>query len=166
MHISLYYEILRSQHIHKSMLLRGVKFGAAALDRTDIQSTKGRASQSGRSYSGGSMKANLGSSRGRGIAHNGESRPNPFAPHIDLSSVSPAAFARLQSYHPPPAAGAQMSSSFNSESFRQGPPPQTPFWGQAHISSTRSRGYMPPGQTYVQEQRPLNRGPYKYNHPK
>lgn len=42
----------KSNHIHKSMLLRGIKFPPPALNAADIEATKGRAARSGRSNGG------------------------------------------------------------------------------------------------------------------
>src|SRR5690242_7527071 len=52
----------KSKHIHKSMLLRGVKFNAPALNASDIEITKGRAAKSGRSHGGVPLQ---GDGRGR-----------------------------------------------------------------------------------------------------
>lgn len=49
---SVYYEFPSTSHIHKSMLLRGVKLPPPALDRTDIEMTKSKAQRSGRGYGG------------------------------------------------------------------------------------------------------------------
>jgi 5'-3' exoribonuclease 2 len=49
---SVHYDMPKSGHIHKSMLLRGVKFPPPALNPADIEATKGRAARSGRSNAG------------------------------------------------------------------------------------------------------------------
>ncbi|KAJ5725487.1 5'-3' exoribonuclease 2 [Penicillium malachiteum] len=76
------YVIPKSSHLHKSMLLRGVKFATPMLNSADIRATQGRAQHSGRSYGGAPF--NNGRGRGRG-GHNdyNPGRPNPFAAHID-----------------------------------------------------------------------------------
>ncbi|KAJ9667595.1 5'-3' exoribonuclease 2 [Coniosporium apollinis] len=56
--ISVHYEMPKSTHIHKSMLLPGVKFPPPALDRSDIEGTRARASRSGRSYGGAQFNNN------------------------------------------------------------------------------------------------------------
>ncbi|MCJ1353283.1 MAG: 5'-3' exoribonuclease 2 [Icmadophila ericetorum] len=61
--ISVNYEMPKSTHIHKSMLLRGVKFPTPVLEYADIEATRSRASQSGRSYGGAPLRGNY---RGRG----------------------------------------------------------------------------------------------------
>ena len=53
-----------SSHIHKSMLLRGVKLPSRALDQSDIEGTRSRAARSGRSHGGVPLRGN-GGSRGR-----------------------------------------------------------------------------------------------------
>jgi hypothetical protein len=52
----------KSSHIHKSMLLRGVKFAPPALTSGEIAETKGKAARSGRNHGGVPLS---GSGRGR-----------------------------------------------------------------------------------------------------
>ncbi|EAW07457.1 5'-_3' exoribonculease Dhp1 [Aspergillus clavatus NRRL 1] len=80
------YEIPKSSHVHKSMLLRGVKFGPPALDNADIQAVKHRAQHSGRSYGGAPFR---GGNRGGRINYASD-RPNPFAAHLDPSFMQGA----------------------------------------------------------------------------
>ncbi|RDW72059.1 hypothetical protein BP5796_08093 [Coleophoma crateriformis] len=56
--ITVFYEMPTSNHIHKSMLLRGVKFPSPALTQSDIEATKGRASKSGRNHGGAPLQGN------------------------------------------------------------------------------------------------------------
>ena len=104
----------RSIHIHKSMLLRGVKFAPPTLDRADIEATKGRALSSGRSHGGvpfGNSRGNNGRGRGGQINYSND-RPNPFAQHLNPN------------FAPPP------------NGFGRGPPPPPP--------SGQYTGYPPP----------------------
>ncbi|PLN78154.1 XRN 5'-3' exonuclease N-terminus-domain-containing protein [Aspergillus taichungensis] len=89
------YDVPKSKHTHKSMLLRGVKFAAPALDNGDIQAVKNRAQHSGRSFGGAPFRGGRG---GRmhygGDRHNDQpshnashNRPNPFAAHLDPNFV-------------------------------------------------------------------------------
>ena len=128
---SVHYEIPKSIHTHKSMLLRGVKFAAAALTRSDIEVTKGRAARSGRSHGGVPLQGN-------GRAHNSFDYSSP--------SQNPPLQSHRQSYGsqnggynnyqvpppawqpPPPGAGG----------FARGPPPPPP-------SSYGYAGHGPPG---------------------
>jgi len=84
--ISVHYAMPKSRHIHKSMLLRGVKLPPLALTQADIEATKGRARNSGRSYGRAPFQGGQngrGRGRGRGdFNYAADSRPNPFAAHI------------------------------------------------------------------------------------
>ncbi|KAH8601378.1 exoribonuclease 2 [Bisporella sp. PMI_857] len=50
--INVHYSMPKSAHIHKSMLIKGVKLPPPALNPADIDATKGRAARSGRSHGG------------------------------------------------------------------------------------------------------------------
>ncbi|CAG8002539.1 unnamed protein product [Penicillium olsonii] len=82
--LTVLYTLPKSSHVHKSMLLRGVKLPTPMLDSSDIRATKGRAQNSGRSFGGAPFQG-----RGRGGRMNYQSdrpqgdRPNPFAGHLD-----------------------------------------------------------------------------------
>lgn len=124
--ISVHYEMPRSIHIHKSMLLRGVKLGQPALDRADIEATKGRANSSGRSHGGAPLGGGRGNGRGRGGQINySNDRPNPFAQHLNPGFAPPPnGFGRgapppgqFNGYPPPPRA------------YFNGPPPQNGYYG-------------------------------------
>ena len=122
-----------STHVHKSMLLRGVKLAPPTLNREDIEATKGRASHSGRFHGG----APLGGGRGRGRGNHinyANDRPNPFAAHINPGYAPPPnAFGRGG----PPLPGGQFNGyshtpqAYNGKgpappnSYYSGPPSQT-----------------------------------------
>ena len=53
-----------NSHLHKSMLLRGLKPPPAALDRSDIENMKNQAARSGRSWGGAPFRGNHGGGRG------------------------------------------------------------------------------------------------------
>ncbi|KAJ5904493.1 5'-3' exoribonuclease 2 [Penicillium tannophilum] len=73
------YSIPKSEHLHKSMLLRGVKFSTPMLNDADVRAVKGRAQHSGRQFGGAPLNG-----RGRGGRMDyGGGRPNPFAAHLD-----------------------------------------------------------------------------------
>ncbi|KAL2869339.1 5'-_3' exoribonculease Dhp1 [Aspergillus lucknowensis] len=109
------YEIPKSSHVHKSMLLRGVKFSPPALDNADIQATKSRAQNSGRSYGGAPLR---GGHRG-GRMNYASDRPNPFAAHLDPKFLPPAnpgaPLGTPPGWIPPPSGSASFS--------RGAPPP-------------------------------------------
>ena len=142
---SVNYEMPRSMHVHKSMLLRGVKFDPPALNREDIEATKGRASHSGRSFGGAPLGRGRG--RGRGGQMNfADDRPNPFAAHINPGLGPPPSFGRggppppprgqSNGYPPPPRYNGPPPPGQNG--YYTGPPPPQQGYGQ----------YMPPPQPY------------------
>jgi 5'-3' exoribonuclease 2 len=100
----------QSVHVHKSMLLKGVKHEPPTLDRADIEATKGRASHSGRSFGGAPLRGGRGGSGGRGRGGNinySDDRPNPFAQHLNPNFTPPSnGYGRGASppsgYGPPP----------------------------------------------------------------
>ncbi|KAL4895826.1 XRN 5'-3' exonuclease N-terminus-domain-containing protein [Aspergillus ambiguus] len=110
------YEIPKSSHIHKSMLLRGVKFPPPALDQGDIQAVKSKANHSGRSFGGAPFRNN--GNRGGRINYASD-RPNPFAAHLDPKFMPGANAAAGAPMMPagwtPPAPG--------STGYSRGPPP-------------------------------------------
>ncbi|KAL3479813.1 exoribonuclease 2 [Aspergillus californicus] len=106
------YEIPKSSHVHKSMLLRGVKFAPPALDNGDIQATKSRAQHTGRSYGGVPFR---GGHRGGRMNYSND-RPNPFAAHLDPKFMAPG----NQGGQTGPSGWAPPSGGGN---FTRGPPP-------------------------------------------
>ncbi|WEW54929.1 5'-3' exoribonuclease 2 [Emydomyces testavorans] len=130
--ISVLYDIPKSMYTHKSMLLRGVKFNPPVLDRTDIEVTKAKARQSGRSFGGAPL--NSGNGRGRGRISYASDRPNPFAAHLDPNFKPPRHMnAPPEGWVPPPPGSA-----------RGGPPPPPQFdryRSQYPPQQSRDRGY-------------------------
>ncbi|KAL2821287.1 XRN 5'-3' exonuclease N-terminus-domain-containing protein [Aspergillus cavernicola] len=127
------YEIPKSSHFHKSMLLRGVKFNQPALDNSDIQATKSRAQHSGRSYGGAPFR---GGHRGGRMNYAGD-RPNPFAAHLDPKFVpagNQSAPMGMPSGWAPPSSG--------SGNFSRGPPPP-PRGGASHSYGSQQYGSYP-----------------------
>ncbi|TKA78398.1 5'-3' exoribonuclease 2 [Cryomyces minteri] len=148
--ISVHYEMPKSTHVHKSMLLRGVKFGTLALDHADIEATRGRSRQSGRHFGGVPLNDNYtngGRGRGRGgrinygadsrqnyndsrNGYSGDSRsghvqqdgrPNPFAAHLNPQFVPPPQFAVQNGYGAPPPGWVPPPPHL-----ARGPPPPPP----------------------------------------
>jgi hypothetical protein len=99
----------RLGHLHKSMLLRGVKFPARALDNTDIEVTKGRAAHSGRNHGGVPLRGGYGSGRERDSFN----------------------YAASNAYAKQPFQGQQSYSTWNSYKSPQYPYPQMPNWHSA-----------------------------------
>ncbi|CAG8972536.1 hypothetical protein HYALB_00001228 [Hymenoscyphus albidus] len=71
--MTVHYEMPKSKHHHKSMLLRGVVFKAPALNQGDIDATKGRAAKSGRSHGGVPLDG-----RGRNSMNYGSGQSNQY----------------------------------------------------------------------------------------
>ena len=138
----------KSIHVHKSMLLRGVKIGPATLDRADIEATKGRAMSSGRSHGGAPLGGGRGNGRGRGGHMNySNDRPNPFAQHLKPGFAPPPnGFGRgapppgqFNGYHPPPPP----------RTYFNGPPPPVQngyYGGPPPATQGRYNGPPPPPQ--------------------
>ncbi|KAJ9195220.1 hypothetical protein DTO164E3_6981 [Paecilomyces variotii] len=110
------YEIPKSSHVHKSMLLRGVKLPPPTLDKAEIEIVRSKAAHSGRQYGGAPLRNGNGGGRGGRINYAND-RPNPFAAHINPGFV------------PPPNMGAPMPPSGwvppapGTMGYSQGPPP-------------------------------------------
>ncbi|MCJ1284596.1 5'-3' exoribonuclease 2 [Xylographa opegraphella] len=146
--ISAYYEMPRSQYVHKSMLLRGVKLAPAALDRADIEATKGRANRSGRSYGGAPLRGNNGSARGRGSFDYSNPRPNPFAEYINPGFTPPGIVSYGQRH---PQSSRDWRGSSGSQQFSQTPPNDSRRYMQGpgppnqgfYAPADRQSGYAP-----------------------
>ena len=163
---SVNYEIPRSMHVHKSMLLRGVKFEPPTLTREDIEATKGRASHSGRSHGG----APLGRGRGRGNQMNyGGDRPNPFAAHVNPNFPPPPSFGRGG---PPPPPGGQYNGYPPPPPRYNGPPPGAqngyysgPPSNQQHYGNYPGPQQPPSGGYYRPQGNPPAQGNNNYGVP-
>ncbi|KAH8698574.1 exoribonculease Dhp1 [Talaromyces proteolyticus] len=114
--VMVHYEIPKSAHLHKSMILRGVQFPSPALDQGDINAVKSKSRFGGR---GGGYPRN--GSRGGHMNHhnnggrlNTNERPNPFAAHLDPSFVPPPLVGGAGGWAPPIGGPA---------SYSRGPPP-------------------------------------------
>ncbi|OKL64303.1 5'-3' exoribonuclease 2 [Talaromyces atroroseus] len=145
------YEIPKSVHLHKSMLLRGVRFSPPALDQGDINTVKSRWRYGMRPFSGGSRPGRGGGQynqqQGAGAGRpNMNDRQNPFAAHLDPSFVPPPQVGGARGWAPPPVGGAGYS---------YGPPPP-PRGGNYEYpppsQGYNSAGYYGQGNGYFQGQ--------------
>lgn len=108
--MSVHYEMPPALHVHKSMLLRGVKIPHTLLDKSELSVIRSRARNSGRSHGGvplyntdgprnnygrGPNRISYEANNGNGRANQGPNRSNPFAAHLDPN------------FRPPPVAGNQ-----------------------------------------------------------
>lgn len=117
----------RAAHVHKSMLLRGIQFTPPALNGADIEAIKGRVNQSNRSHRGSSMREDYRNGRGRGgPVHHADSRPNPFAAHINPGFPPQGMPGNYRGGPPPPPMGGWAPPPPGTEDFRRGPPPPPP----------------------------------------
>ncbi|KAI4276322.1 MAG: hypothetical protein L6R38_005689, partial [Xanthoria sp. 2 TBL-2021] len=169
--ISVHYEMPKSSHVHKSMLLRGVQPAPPTLNREDIEATKRAAAHSGRSFGGAPLRGNgrgrgggRGNGGGGGHTNYGDDRPNPFAAHVKSGYappppthfqggrgpppmppqgwVPPPPGAQYNGYGPPPRPG------FNDvyppppvNGYHRGPPPPP---GNGHYAGNQGYGPPPP----------------------
>lgn len=123
-----------SNHIHKSMLLRGVKFPEKALNRADIEATKGRAARSGRTYGGAPLRSN-----GRGqntINYGGSSSYQSSGPTASQSYQGFQNGYNGNHYPVPPPGWQPPPPGVNS--FGRGAPPPPP-----GIHGAYNQGYQP-----------------------
>ena len=87
---SVHYEMPQSIHIHKSMLLRGLNMPPAVLERADLETTKSKAANSGRSFGGVPFR---GERHGGGRGGRFNYAENPFKAHMDPNFAPPANFS-------------------------------------------------------------------------
>lgn len=139
----------RSSHIHKSMLLKGVKFPPVALDRSDIEAVKGKASRSGRSHGGAPLRSDYGNGRGRGQFNYADPRPNPFAAHLPPGFSAVNAPGNYRGPPPPPAGSNWIPPPSALDPFMRGPPPP-PTAGFPYGYPPQPQGYQhnPPSQSH------------------
>ena len=154
MSLSVFFQFPQSSHVHKSMLLRGVKLDPPSLDRSDIEATRGRARNSGRSFGGAPLQRGGGYNRnggggGRGgrIDYAPEPRPNPFAGLIQPGFVPPLHMGNAPEAWrgPPPQAYPPPHNGYGPPS--QPPPPYGYNQGSPGYDS-RSERPLPPGYGY------------------
>ncbi|KAA8565891.1 hypothetical protein EYC84_009704 [Monilinia fructicola] len=130
--IRVHYEMPKSNHIHKSMLLVGVDFGQPALNQSDIEMTKSRAARSGRNYGGVPLQ---GDGRGRnqfnyGSGNNNRSNGNRYnGPGTTAPRYNNQSYGSQNNYNnysqPPPPPGWQPPPP-GLGAFARGPPPPPP----------------------------------------
>ena len=139
----------RSSYTHKSMLLRGVKFSPPALDRADIEATKGKANRSGRSFGGAPIRGDYSNNNGRGrdqISY-ADSRPNPFAAHINPNYAPPSVSSNFRGPPPPQPPHGWLPQPPGAQAFRGDAPPPRPLGGgvpYGHPPPPQQYGYAPP----------------------
>ena len=152
--MSVLYTMPKSKHVHKSMLLRGVKEPAKQLDHTDIAILKSKARTSGRSYGGAPLNDGYrngsygnGGGSGRGgrevgnISFQADRGPPPQYDQQrgagDVDRSNPFAAFLDPKFVPPPVVGAN----------GRAPPPPLP---QQHGRGPSSAGSRASGHGYGQ----------------
>ncbi|KAH8684782.1 exoribonuclease 2 [Tricladium varicosporioides] len=147
--ISVHYEMPKSKHIHKSMLLRGVKFNAPALNASDIEVTKGRAAKSGRSHGGVPLQ---GDGRGRNSFNYAGGNQNQSQYQGQNNR---------QSYSGPPGSGYNGNrNGYNGNNYATSPPGYQPPPPPGMTAMGFGRGPPPPPPPSYYSQPPQ---PYGYN---
>ncbi|KAI1004139.1 5'-3' exoribonuclease 2 [Podosphaera aphanis] len=126
--IAVHYEIPKSNHTHKSMLLRGVKLPTPTLTHSDIENTKGKAARSGRNHGGaplagdgrGRNQFNYGAPNQHHSKNNNRQRVNSnsynnnsFSGSTPGWQASPLGTARFSSGPPAPVPGNRMFDGRN-----------------------------------------------------
>jgi len=141
--ISVHYEMPRLNHVHKSMLLRGVVFPPPALSQSDIEATSGRAAKSGRNHGGVPLK---GDGRGRNsFNYNPSSNPYSAAPSRQKSYSSQNDYSNPHYSAPPP--GWQPPPP-GMGGFAHGPPPPPPPGAYRSYSQGQNPPVYPPPAPY------------------
>ncbi|PBP17918.1 5'-_3' exoribonculease Dhp1 [Diplocarpon rosae] len=136
--ISVHYEMPKSKHLHKSMLLRGVKFNAPALTLSEVEETKRKASNSGRSYGGAPLRGN-----GRGRSNFNNSSSTQY--HGSNSSYMPRGHTvQYQNPFPRPPPGWTPPQPGMAD-FARGPPP--PPLAYDSYGRVQQSNYSQPSQT-------------------
>ncbi|CAI7609092.1 unnamed protein product [Penicillium glandicola] len=151
--LTVLYTIPKSSHVHKSMLLRGVKLPTPMLDSNDIRATHNRSQNSGRSFGGAPFQ---GRGRGGRMSYSSD-RPNPFAAHLDPKFNSgpqggPGGAPIVPPGWVPPSQGYG--------GYARGPPPP-PRGGMSHQYPPQQppqHGYQQSGDYYGQQNNQYNQG--------
>ncbi|KAF4630489.1 hypothetical protein G7Y89_g7651 [Cudoniella acicularis] len=154
--LSVHYEMPKSKHIHKSMLLRGVEFKPPALNQSDIETTKSKAANSGRSHGGVPLKGDgrgrnsfnfAGSNQGQNQYQGKNNRQSYGSQNGGYngngSGYNGNNYNAGNNYPPPPGAGWQPPPPGMS-GFARGPPPPPPG------TYSYGRGPPPPPPNYSQ----------------
>ncbi|KAG9237075.1 hypothetical protein BJ875DRAFT_533185 [Amylocarpus encephaloides] len=163
--LCVHYEMPKSKHLHKSMLLRGVKFKPPVLNAGDIETTRSKAARSGRSHGGVPLK---GDGRGRDSfsyaasnqnqRHQGQGQNNRQSHGGQNNNGYNNGYNNGGGYPPPPRAGWQPPPP-GMGGFGNGPPPPPPsgYYGQGQPQGPPGYSQPPPQYGYA------NNGPPGYN---
>ena len=128
----------KSSHLHKSMLLRGVKFPTAALSPADIEATRGRAAKSGRAHGGVPLN---GDGRARNSFNYASSNQHSQPRNHQQSYGSQNGYNGYNNNYAVPPPGWQPPPP-GTGGFARGPPPPLP---NSYGSYGRGQPQGPPG---------------------
>ncbi|KAK0368183.1 XRN 5'-3' exonuclease, partial [Colletotrichum limetticola] len=169
--LRVWYTFPESSHPHKSMLLRGAKPPAPALDRNDIETLKGKSARGGRGYGGVPFQ------RGGGH-HNGGRRGGQFSYAPDggqgrqdrgpPSYGSNGGYGRqgFQSSGPPPIQSSWQPPPPGHPGFGMGLPPPPPPSGYGNDGRASNGSYRGGGYNQHHNYAPLPPGPHsQYSYP-
>jgi len=155
---SVHYEMPHSDHVHKSMLLRGIKMPEKMLDGSEVSVIRSKARHTGRSFGGVPLQNHNGGQNGRGgrisyAADNdysrsqGNDRSNPFAAHLDPNFRPPPLGNQLATngghnqYQPPrQQQWADPRGGYRPQSYAQPPPLPPPQYNDRYNGSYNSGG--------------------------
>jgi len=141
--ISVHYDFPHSNHVHKSMLLRGVHLPPRVLDQIDIEATKGRAARSGRGQGGVPLR-NENANRGRESFNYGPSSATSGGQVNQYQqSYGNPNDPRTYQYAPPPQPTWQPPPP-GMNGFARGPPPPPPGMYSSSVQVPSYQGYVPP----------------------
>ncbi|KAJ0304276.1 hypothetical protein COL516b_006167 [Colletotrichum fioriniae] len=165
------YDRSLSSHPHKSMLLRGAKPPAPALDRNDIETLKGKSARGGRGYGGAPFQ------RGGGH-HNGGRRGGQFSYAPDggqgRQDRGPPSYGSsgghgrqgFQSSGPPPIQSSWQPPPPGHPGFGMGLPPPPPPSGYGNDGRASNGSYRGGGYNQHQNYGPPAPGPHsQYSYP-
>jgi 5'-3' exoribonuclease 2 len=166
--MSVLYTMPTSKHVHKSMLLRGVKLPEKKLDHSDIAILKSKARHSGRSYGGAPLQnthrnGSYGNGGGGGRGGRGGNisfqadrppppqydqqrgggdidRSNPFAAFLDPKFVPPPGASASGRAPPPPVAHGRGPPSMGSNPYASSQGQRDDGYGGGSLAGSQ-RGY-------------------------
>ena len=140
---SVYFDMPKSIHIHKSMLLRGVYMPQPILEQADKDATSANAKNSGRSFGGVPFRGERNGNHRGGHMNYANDRPNPFAAYVNPNMVPPPPHFRGG----PPPPGVQHQQGYPPHlSGPRNPPPQMSGYQQSANPSMPN--HPPPHSAY------------------
>ncbi|KAI5789728.1 exoribonculease Dhp1 [Peziza echinospora] len=141
--MSVSYKFPTAKGLHKSMLLRGVKFGPPVLNRGDLEMVRNKASNSGRSYGGAPFGRGGGGYRGRGGGGGGGGRGGGYNNYNNNETSYQSNRGQNQGYGGPPPRNYGGSGGGGYGNSNQWAPPVPPI-PQQNARGPGGWAYPPP----------------------